>query len=118
MKWCVILWAFLVLGSSLATGAVTPMIPGDVNGDNSVGAADVGYILQYFDRDSVPPTQGDLTGDGTVNYDDLSIVLAHYGMSEPPAAGPLFATVPEPSGVALLAAAGLGLLAYRRWKRK
>ena len=52
---------------------------------------------------------------GDIN--DLTIVLAHYNQSVGSSAGGM-AAVPEPSAIAIAAAALLGLLACCRRKRK
>jgi hypothetical protein len=48
-------------------------IPGDVNGDGSVGPADLGAVLGGWDT-AFP----DLDGDGTVGPEDLTVVLGNW----------------------------------------
>ena len=61
--------------------------------------------------------QGDFLGDGKVDINDLTIVLAHYGQNLGSSAGAM-AAVPEPSAIAIIVAALLGLLAYAGKNRK
>ena len=59
---------------------------------------------------------GDFNGDGKVDINDLTIVLANYNTSVASSAAGMSA-VPEPSGLALLAAGLAGLLACA-WRRR
>jgi hypothetical protein len=86
--------------------------PGDVDGDGDTDLADYGIIkTNFFLATGATRGQGDLTGDGKVLLDDFAIWKNN-------AAGSLVAqiSVPEPTGIVLMAAAGvLGCL--RRTRR-
>ena len=58
-------------------------------------------------------TQGDFTGDFAVDVNDLAIVLSNFGST----VGAAMNGVPEPPAVALLLAAALAPLAFRRRQR-
>jgi hypothetical protein len=53
-----------------------PPIPGDVNGDGRVNAADLGMVMAAF---ALADSGADLDGDGIVGGGDLAIVLAGWG---------------------------------------
>jgi probable HAF family extracellular repeat protein len=81
---------------------LTPLEPGDANGDGQVDINDLTIVLANFGQTGTTWSQGDFTGDGTVDIDDLTIVLTNFGYGVG-AASP--ARVPEPSALALLALA-------------
>lgn len=55
-------------------------VPGDVNQDGFVGAADLSAVLNAWGQPATASCQSaDLTGDGQVNAADLSAVLANWG---------------------------------------
>jgi len=61
--------------------AVTPPIPGDLNGDGFVNSQDLGILLGSW---GVCPPQAsscpaDINGDGVVNAQDLAILLGSWG---------------------------------------
>ncbi len=67
------------------TGMITitppPGCPGDVNGDLSVGLADIAVMIQHWSKTKppVPPfMDGDLTGDGMVTMEDVAIVIMNW----------------------------------------
>ncbi len=57
----------LIAAPTLATGC----IPADLNGDGEVDGADLGILLQSWNRGGA----ADLNGDGTVDGADLGILL-------------------------------------------
>jgi hypothetical protein len=55
---------------------------GDLDGDQTIGLADLSLILSNFGIPSdATPEQGDLDGDGDVDLTDLSSMLALFGSS-------------------------------------
>lgn len=83
--WCVGFWTLAdgITSSTLAEelGATTP-IPGDVNGDGTVGVADLVTLLAAWGPcpDGCPPScAADVDGDCTVGFADLLILLANWG---------------------------------------
>jgi hypothetical protein len=50
-------------------------IPGDLNGDGVVNAADLATLLNAWGKDG----PADLNGDGTVNAQDMAILLNNFG---------------------------------------
>ena len=95
----------------------TPPMPGDANLDGRVDINDLTIVLTHYGQSGMTWTQGEFNGDGKVDINDLTIVLAHYNDTTAPAAGGPSA-VPEPCGLALLAAGLAGLLACAWRKRK
>jgi hypothetical protein len=91
--------------------------PGDANEDNRVDINDLTIVLAHYNQTGMVWTQGEFTGDGTVDINDLTIVLANYGWTLAGGNGVMKA-VPEPTMLALLAAALTGLVAYGWRKRK
>ena len=75
---------------------LTPVLPGDVNGDGRVDINDLTIVLANYGKTAgMSWGTGDLVGDGTVDINDLTIVLANYGKTYG-AAG--VKAVPEPGG--------------------
>ena len=93
---------------------LTPLEPGDANGDGQVDVNDLTIVLTNFGQIGAAWSQGDFNGNGTVDVNDLTIVLSNYGYGVSAGAGPH--PVPEPSSLAILlaAAAALAPLALRR----
>ncbi len=60
---------------------------GDVNGDFTVGYADLDIIRGNWGQSVEPGCGGDLSGDGQVGYADLDIIRANWGAGIPTAAG-------------------------------
>jgi hypothetical protein len=84
-------------------------LPGDANRDGTVNLADLNIVLSYYSRTGESWSTGDFDGNGTVNLADLNIVLSYYSRSAgEPQIGQispgLGVSVPEPSGLAMLAA--------------
>ena len=88
---------------------LTPLQPGDANGDGRVDINDLTIVLANFGQTGMTWSQGDFTGDGTVDVNDLTIVLSNFGYGVNAAAP---SAVPEPSALALLALALLVPLVY------
>ena len=62
-------------------------IPGDANGDWTVGAGDVVYLLNYLFRGGAPPVPleaGDCNGDGAVGAGDVVYLLNYLFRGGPP----------------------------------
>ena len=86
--------------------------PGDVDGNGAVNALDFNIIRDNLFTNVASRALGDLNSDGTVNFSDFRLwksaasaeVLAEVGAFP----------VPEPATCGLVAAAGLGLAAFRR----
>ena len=91
--------------------------PGDANYDGRVDINDLTIVLAHYNQSRLGWAQGEFTGSGTVDINDLTIVLAHYNQSIGSSTAAL-AAVPEPSAIAITAAALLGLLTCCRPKRK
>jgi hypothetical protein len=92
-------------------------VPGDANYDGKVDINDLTIVLANYGQTGRTWAQGEFTGSGTVDINDLTIVLAHYNRSVGSSAAGM-AAVPEPSTIALAAAALLGLVACCRRKRR
>jgi len=56
------------------SGSCAPSCPGDLNGDNEVGAADLATLLNAWGTPA-----GDLNGDGTTDAQDLAALLSSWG---------------------------------------
>jgi hypothetical protein len=54
---------------------LVPANPADLDGDGTVGGADLGILLANWGQGGL----GDLDGDGTVGGGDLGILLAAWG---------------------------------------
>ena len=92
-------------------------LPGDANLDGKVDINDLTIVLANYGQTGATWAQGEFTGSGAVDINDLTIVLANYNQSAGASAGGM-AAVPEPSTIAIAAAALLGLLACRRRQRR
>ena len=91
-------------------------VPGDANYDGKVDINDLTIVLAHYNKSGLTWAQGEFTGSGTVDINDLTIVLAHYNQTLGSAAAGV-AAVPEPSAIAIAAAALLGLLTYG-WRKQ
>jgi len=85
------------------------LIPGDANGDGKVDQDDADILaLNWGESVNGGMDDGDFNGDGLVNAADAAILTANWGYGAEAAVSP---AVPEPSSLALLAAAAIALLA-------
>ena len=96
---------------------LTPMLPGDANGDGTCNGADLNTVLSHYNQ-TVPSgytgwADGDFNGDGTVNGADLNTVLSNYNQSSEY----ITTGVPEPSTLLLAVIGFCGFLAYE-WKKR
>jgi hypothetical protein len=98
-----------VFGGANDFGALAELLPGDADQNGVVDNTDLSTVLAYYNQTGMTWTNGDFNQDGTVNGADLNNVLSNFGQSSSP--------VPEPSSLALLGAAAVGLLACL-WHRR
>ena len=100
------------INSSGQTNAflLTPVHPGDANGDNKVDINDLTIVLANYNQSGMTWSQGEFTGSGTVDINDLTIVLANYNTTYTASSG--IKAVPEPSTIVLLSIAVISILAF------
>jgi mannan endo-1,4-beta-mannosidase len=82
--------AFAIIGIDilLFTRAAPPnVLPGDINGDNTVNIVDLSTLLSNYNRSSTQASNpnADINNDTKINVFDLSILLSNYGKSGPSA---------------------------------
>ncbi len=84
------------------TGADSQSL-GDLDGDGFVGITDLNTVLANWNAAQTDLTKlrGDLTGDSAVGIEDLNLLMKYWGQGNPPPTEPA-ATLPEPTGVAML----------------
>ncbi|MFT3786228.1 MAG: PEP-CTERM sorting domain-containing protein [Tepidisphaeraceae bacterium] len=91
---------------------------GDSTLDRLVNFSDLLVLAANYNQSGVEWYQGDSTGDGLVNFSDLLVLAANYNQSVTGSFAGDWALaqslVPEPTMLAALGAAGLGVLARRR----
>ncbi len=61
---------------------LTPICPGDTNGDGMVNFLDLNNVLSFFGQSGVG-LPGDVNNDGQVNFPDLNGALSFFGQSCP-----------------------------------
>jgi hypothetical protein len=89
-------------------------VPGDVDDDGDVDAADFGIIRDHFKKPVTARDDGDLDGDGMVGFTDY---LEWRALVAPgSAAASLSLAVPEPTSLVMLALAASSLAAATRWR--
>ncbi|MBN1910062.1 MAG: PEP-CTERM sorting domain-containing protein [Pirellulales bacterium] len=95
----------------IATGvdSIVGSVPGDVDGDGYVSAADARILAANWLKPNATPEMGDLNGDYVVDDLDASIMAANWTGDPVESVG-----VPEPSLVVLMIGALLALGALRR----
>ena len=72
-------WGWFIISALFVAGKSVDC-PGDLDGDNVVGLADLSIQLANFGTASgATPEQGDLDGNGTVDLADLGIMLSAFG---------------------------------------
>ena len=81
---------------------------GDANEDGAVDVGDLGILGSNYGGANKTWATGDFNADRVVDVGDLGILGSNYGWTQPPGES---SPVPEPAGLALLAA---GALAVRR----
>jgi hypothetical protein len=92
----------------------SPLVSGDANLDGRVDVNDLTIVLSHYGHGGLAGNQGDFNGDLFVDVNDLTVVLTNYGRTS----GTAIAMAPEPSTLAILLAAALGLLATVGWRRR
>lgn len=88
-------------------------IPGDANGDGHVNDADAAVLAGHWGDENATWAMGDFDEDGVVGPKDASIMAGNWGYSASEATA---GAVPEPTTLALLLGAMLGLMFSRRHK--
>ncbi len=126
--------AGMTLDALYGPGAITlrgrAYVDGDATLDGKVDGADFAALLADFGKNNQTWAGGDFNADGRVNLADFRVMLAHFGESMPGVSNAASASdfarvrafadslgvaaVPEPTGIALPALAGLALLKRRR----
>ncbi len=93
-----------------------PPIVGDLDGDGFVGIDDLNIVLGNWNMNvtSGDLALGDPSGDGFVGIDDLNTVLGNWNAGTPPTLSQTLSAVPEPGTIALIIAAGSGIVLRRR----
>lgn len=66
-------------GNEFIIGPCPSSCPGDLNGDQAIGAADLGMILAEWGSPSPSHPDLDLDGDGFIGAQDLGILLSLWG---------------------------------------
>lgn len=75
-------YALTITGPALIE-ALRPVCPGNVDGDDIVGLADLNAVLAAFGTSVPMGTATDLDGSGTVDLPDLNILLGNFGAACP-----------------------------------
>lgn len=116
------------LGTSNLSDFTVKAGEGDANLDGTVNFTDLLTLAKNYNKSSMSWFDGDFTYDGTVNFSDLLGLAKNYNKPVPgdlPAefsadfradVAAAFASVPEPTGVALMGLGMLGLAGRRRRK--
>ena len=68
------------IDAGIVNNVVIPTCPGDLDGDDQVGLADLAIMLSNFGTASgALAADGDLDGDGDVDLSDLALLLSLFG---------------------------------------
>jgi len=123
--------------SSGHTVTLTDTLPGDANGDGTVGTADLSVVIHFFNSAQTAWANGNFDGSGTIDTGDLSDVIHFFNASlgslpaemaapaslldDPQAVALLesigvtpVAAVPEPTSIAFLGLGAAAVLGRRR----
>ncbi len=89
-------WAVLDYDGVFGVGVLTPLIPGDLDGDGFVGITDLNIVLGNWNQivTAGDPLQGDPSGDGFVGIEDLNLILGNWNAGTPPGNT---TNIPEPA---------------------
>jgi hypothetical protein len=108
-------WAYeTVPGVAIMAGQTSSVsVPGDYNGNGSVGPEDYAVWKAAFGQNVIPGSGADGNSSGTVEAADYTVWRDHFN---PPGSGSIAAGVPEPATVTLgvLALGAAGVAALRR----
>ena len=92
----------------------TTGIPGDLNGDQLIDAADVGVMFGNWGSIGSGSADGNLNGDEFIDAADAGIMFANWGAGSSPAAAFAATAVPEPSTGILFVLGVVSVLTSRR----
>jgi hypothetical protein len=92
-----------------ATSSCDPNTGGDLDGNGAVEFADFLILSANFGTDVADHTQGDIDCSGDVAFADFLVLSSNFGTTT------AASSVPEPSGIMLIA---LGLLACQQIRRR
>ncbi len=98
-----------VIGSNAVTSTCDPGTLGDIDGSGDVAFADFLILSSNFGQAAVDHTTGDIDCSGDVAFADFLVLSSNFGQTVGGAQ-----SVPEPSGLSLLAFAGLMIVGLRR----
>jgi alpha-tubulin suppressor-like RCC1 family protein len=73
--------------SGSVSGVTATLLPGDINGDNTVNITDLGLLADSFGKSNLQVgfnPNADLNGDNTVNILDLGLLADNFGKSGDP----------------------------------